>query len=803
MQKWFGLFFVLMLIGCGRDVVSVTSEEVVDVSAPTATEIVVVLKETAVSLTITPTPIPTTTPTKTATAHPTATPTPILAEQFATPTLPPATGEAGDSANLYHLRPWSDAEAAALVSLMADYADRIAADYELHSYYGDGSRILILENGHDFISRYPDSAYRTKVEWQMIRASTFYPSKEMDELLAELIASDLNAGIMTLETFDSYLQTHNLLLSHQNCPSCTHFPTAIPNLLGDGREISLFLIKGQPGDFDGGVLMAIWKNLNGEFIVIPIISQWASLRYFSGGFNNFEAKHITGASQPELLVELWGQNGSMLWDSLYMFQWDGEKFVQLAGTPFYFNKGVNGDEWMFLEGDNPSRLQVLHTYDNSTTSYEWTGDSYQIVEVIKESIPPDPISVYRASDWIRSGIEQGNYSEVIDYLEDALKKPSSSYNPSGAKYHLSMRFVLGMNYVYLEDEEMAHSVFEALRDDYSPPVSIDFSRAVDAFLEHYDGLESAYEGCRAAYEVMLETELELSGISDLMPLCDFEKLFAEKLNQYDSVGDLHDLRDSVPILLSQQRDLNGDGHLDWLFALSYPTFPTVYSVPDVEVWAVLQKNGGIEVVKLTTLWARQEKFEQVSAEIHTLPPFVTPLIVIQSNDIFCILQLISGEEGWESKLHLRDGITIDYSLQMAEDVLQLDKFIDASTSYSGIDRITYQWDAELEEFVEISRHAPNSLGIPFDDVLETAESLIFESGDFAAAIPILTTIVDEFDPSSEYVRHISLPKTLYWLGLAYELQGDEAEAVDAYWQLWYDYPTDPYALMAAAKLEEK
>ena len=36
-----------------------------------------------------------------------------------------------------------------------------------------------------------------------------------------------------------------------------------------------------------------------------------------------------------------------------------------------------------------------------------------------------------------------------------------------------------------------------------------------------------------------------------------------------------------------------------------------------------------------------------------------------------------------------------------------------------------------------------------------------------------------------------LPYLQYLLGLAYELTGDESNAVRLYWQIWHDYPKIP------------
>ena len=107
----------------------------------------------------------------------------------------------------------------------------------------------------------------------------------------------------------------------------------------------------------------------------------------------------------------------------------------------------------------------------------------------------------------------------------------------------------------------------------------------------------------------------------------------------------------------------------------------------------------------------------------------------------------------------------------------------------------YEW--QNGEFVEISYHAPNSLGIPFDEAFTLAETLIFEEHDYATAVSTLNVILNELDPDDWRARR--LPEMLYFLGLAHELQGQEDEAVAAYWQLWHDYPTDPYALMSLLK----
>jgi hypothetical protein len=273
-------------------------------------------------------------------------------------------------------------------------------------------------------------------------------------------------------------------------------------------------------------------------------------------------------------------------------------------------------------------------------------------------------------------------------------------------------------------------------------------------------------------------------------------LFIERLNQYDGTSALSDYVVAAEIIYSEQYDLNGDGQLDWLLVVSDPD---LFFPGETEVWALLQSDTEVDPVRMTGLW----DVEEFSAEIHPLSSFPTPLITFFYNDGLTMYQIVQGESGWEVIHHLSENSVLDYTLHLVEDTLQIDLVIDPATSYGGIDGITFQWDAETDEFVEVSQHAPNSLGIPLHEALNTAETLILEDGDFTGTIPLLTAVVYEHDPTGQFAFLVSLPKALYLLGLAHEMEGNEAEAVAAYWQLWYDHTSDPYALMAAEKLVEK
>ncbi|MEM7336920.1 MAG: hypothetical protein AAF490_32905, partial [Chloroflexota bacterium] len=527
MKKWASLLFIFLIIGCANGEAVETPQTVAVGLSPTVTQAVVVPRETAVLPTETAV-IPTITPTQLPSVAPTHTPTPEPTEapQFILPTLPPVIDAPLDSFAAYRLREWLDLEAADLVAQMTLFANDFAADYGLHTYYGDRGREQILLSGYEFILRYPDSEFRNEVEWQMIDANTYRPGAAVDAIMAQQIEDALNSDVTIIDSLNTYLESNGFKIGENDCLGCLPFSYTIPNLLGDGKEVIILPIERSSSLFDGRTLIMIRQEVTGKFIVTPIVSQWAARPRFSGGITSFEARHITGDPQPELVVELWGNSGSMLFDTLYFYRWNGENLEPLSGTPLSFSGGVLGEEWGFIEGDDVSRLRLESPVTGEQSIYAWTGSEYEIVETRFAELPKDPLDILRTFMSRLYGKNLSSYTEVVNYLEEALRIPKQEYEPYGLESYLSMRFVLGMNYVYLEDEDKARSVFEGLREETVPENIQFFPEAAGAFLEAYTGLETAYVACQMAYAAILATDIDPYEL--LIPLCDLDKLFIER-----------------------------------------------------------------------------------------------------------------------------------------------------------------------------------------------------------------------------------------------------------------------------------
>jgi hypothetical protein len=80
--------------------------------------------------------------------------------------------------------------------------------------------------------------------------------------------------------------------------------------------------------------------------------------------------------------------------------------------------------------------------------------------------------------------------------------------------------------------------------------------------------------------------------------------------------------------------------------------------------------------------------------------------------------------------------------------------------------------------------------------INAAEIALMQRWEPGAGIPLLEKI-------ASYPDYSGGARILYMLGLAYELEGSNTRAVQAYWKCWSSYPESIYARLAQAKLELK
>jgi hypothetical protein len=101
--------------------------------------------------------------------------------------------------------------------------------------------------------------------------------------------------------------------------------------------------------------------------------------------------------------------------------------------------------------------------------------------------------------------------------------------------------------------------------------------------------------------------------------------------------------------------------------------------------------------------------------------------------------------------------------------------------------------------------APPWTSPEYEQVLAIQEirHTLFDLGDAQSAVALLETLLsgEIIEQGPDYGIPLVKPCLLYMLGLAYELSDREPDVIQTYWQLWQDYPDNPFAQLAESKLE--
>jgi hypothetical protein len=106
--------------------------------------------------------------------------------------------------------------------------------------------------------------------------------------------------------------------------------------------------------------------------------------------------------------------------------------------------------------------------------------------------------------------------------------------------------------------------------------------------------------------------------------------------------------------------------------------------------------------------------------------------------------------------------------------------------------LSLRWNPALEDFEIVATDLPYYLGTSRYDLVEQAKVMLFEEERFAETAVMLSYFTTNYE--------VELPETLYLLAVAYELSGQDQQAVETYWQLWRDFPDSSFAAMSRRKL---
>ncbi len=719
------------------------------------------------------------TPTITETPTPSDTPTPTFV-----PTLAPATPAAGPEG--YRLKQWTEQEALAVVSererMFASTSSNDISNGDAQRYFGE----YLLTMERETLRHFPQAASKNDLLWKLanLESNTIWYQSPIHHFLLALEAK-LNSGEIAPLNMSDWLKQHGF-----GVPATY----SAHNLFGDGKDATVYFITAMP-EFETAVI-TLGGSRQGEYRVFATKDHWTFLRR---EYPTISIEDRSGNGQPEIqLIDDWygsGFSGGICTSDIYLYEWQGSypdgKFVNLA----QYVSGVAaandgscgaGSSWEFGSPDANGSQSIIAVTQRDTGgyasrcadyesrgTYTWTGRMYEWAgntENTPSISDPEWCAVLWA-DWA------GGLNDRAVVLLNAWVQtwPSTIDEIWGESAQDYFRFKLGTWYALRGDSDRAQSVLQMVRDHPANPKFTIASQMAGAYLEKYQSGFNLVGACGAASETLNHALLQIPNVSlveDLEPetmrqaigfaapywfypphnVCDLWNSFRQTIRTFTP----HDIpevinwlnKHRVGVWVVKQADLNDDGMDDRVARLKLPGDQTWNQ------YALIQDQNGLNAVF-------------IPGDINPNP----------------------GKEYTATLTHFKMG---------ADSVhVNVFTFGDEATAFQILER---QGQFRAEPF-PLSELTPEQLPpLTRDDKVARAEQALFESGDITQAIETLKDLLA--GPNSEPDRpSITKPRLLYLLGLAHELSGNERDAVQAYWQLWHDYPDNPYTLMARRKLE--
>jgi len=692
----------------------------------------------------------------------------------------------------YKLKDWTAEDALNLVQEVDNFA------YESDVYGGLGPRWDFYQlqkpielSITEAMYRFPDSHYTEAFQWKLAMVNFTLQNSETNNWVITTLERDLNSGLYKPEEMKSFLIPNGFNINL----------LGIYDLFGPGEDGFIFIIGPRSGNISRDLLGALREVEKGVYDLILLSDKWGGTY---GWAQLQETKDYTGNGIPEII--------SISQDcNINIYEWQGDRFVDLSKGEI--KSSYEYCKYEFDPVDEPEYDLIVYPFQE-IEYYNWNGEFY---ELVKKESHQDFSIVLHEYFW------ESNYSALITETEKLIEEwPLEENNVKqyyGPAFPDLLRLNLGLAYAHNSESTKAVEILQDLAQSPSIPEFNLPSLLAEAFLSVYNGNRSdILKACLASWEVLDNTTIPPP---DKYGNYDFDtpgksigfRFYAGKninchLEDAFSwfIASFHlEQIPFLPTLLKQygidihkqiQFDINQDSNLDWVF------FVNLRDWNDLVIITI--QDGSLET------YVPGVSFDDVpdrfTVETLELPGSNHSAIYFNFGNGYSVYQIIKED----SKLIFEEILTNEnadyYEKTSYNSTTQFDTFFMVEYGQESneecpdfwYDNTTYQWDPQLQEFIEID--------LPMD--------MIFDKESLDKAIPLL---INTLQITQNYYHSIKTAKDncefafedfysvrahyLYLLGLAYELNGDEALAIQTYHQLWREHPDSAYALMVQAKLE--
>ncbi len=697
-----------------------------------------------------------------------------------TPT-PIATPSLEDSS--LKLKELSEKESLALIYAMNEYSYQNYPPFS--GWWTEGefvsSQMPVALAIQEYLYHFPESPSADRLRWQLafIDSITFegvMGNEYNDKWMVGELQKGLNRGDVPPDELQSIIDKYWFDVNYFQ---------PVENLFGDGKTAWFYVISPkvwkQEGDYEkstdffqrGGLFIVVRKINDGDFQLHLLENAWS---FSNGASSLFEISDRNKNGVPEIALNLWLHSGSMCGGNFKIFEWRDSIFVDLTRGEIQIGDCVDNYEYSDVEG-KPSII-FRKFFRQIPAVYTWNGSYYEF-------------SGYEHSTLIEKWLSARSYSEESETIEEIL----SSENTEGlSPSHIDfLRYRLGIVYALDSQVSQVKRVLQDLAENPLDKTRTVYSEFARNFLRSYSGDESLYLACEESREIFdaiskslpTKNDEELFGIPFDFTFgpgilrCFDQDVFEVLINKIhigveNLPGELR--KNGMDLYYAEKQDINLDGvSEEWLIIFNDSVFVVVPSGSHFKAVVINYFESGENVKEDSKAELNIERWNGIQ----------DPVMTISANQELSILSI--GEDYSSTWLNAEYDVE-DVLFSSQDTPAQYQAFYikpRSDSDYYDVPWKGYRWDSDhqvfrddLVEYMLFIEHNP-------DKTVEIAKIII----------PLL---IDWKDLDSAMIW---LPRYFYLCGLSYELSGDAQKATEVYSQLWHDFPSSHYALLAKYKLE--
>lgn len=752
-----------------------------------------------------------------------------------TPTTPVTVITPAAGADAYHLKPWD--QAAAMRLLRESETVPIPEEYENTREFYQVS--LLSEIWLDYPETQSDPELLAAMSGFKGLDSYFNAYGLMHDHSSEyarlLLERALNDGSAKLGNLNAWTESRGFWFPGEYLPMDNIIDTTE---LFDSA-VTARVIEVRVGG--GWNYFVIRSDPNNHYSVFALYPEWER-EWWS--MDSFQLTDLNANGRQEIAVthDAWGTGFShFCYEAFKLYEWDGSAFGNLMADPLEVSMGTDYGgclKIIFLPGPNgqqsPQRIQSgtnLATlcddmpYEDLIT-FRWDGKAYRQEP---RRVPVAPIMTRPSRCSIDWALKAGPLNDAaVNLLTSALADwPAEAEKDWGPAARDFFRLKLAIWQIRRGQVTLGLDLLQQARaHPYTTAYSLP-ARVAAIFLDAYAS-QGLYRATVAA-DRLYRKEMRCGVAGCAVDRMRQEQGFAERewgIEMADLTDDFDLLntalfKQSWPSRLedlltwqeeqgrhpvwSAAGDMDGKGEADWLVVTEQPYADAPQEF--YQSWMICLRQGGqVQVMEMDRiLYIRNVKDNQGFRWQSFRPALGAPLLnVIQAGPNLYVFHMVLKDGGYQV---IEDLVSTDVFRDSYNDIPEVQdwKIADGQlvVTYNGRE-VVYTWDPAKNRLLPTG-FAPELQ----EENIRRAEHALYTDQDPSRALEILTGMLqghiwESFDPcacgGNQQPEQLQ-PYLQYLLGLAYERSGDSARATLAYYQLWRDYPANPFSLAAQSKLE--